>query len=199
VAADYTVGIVCPLHYYHGTERVVNYAGGEIQWHSYYHGAIGVNQVDNGQFGTEPFETVFASGAAMLLSRRLLDSVGQLDERLFLLYEDLDISVRAHLAGFKVLVHPCAIIWHKESRSFAFRRGFMSPLRAYYSARNQIWFRYKYSSAWQYAAFLASFFLFRAPVHNAYWIWKERTLSCTLSFARGVVDGFRGARAYRAN
>ena len=58
------------------------------------HGADrGYLEPDDGRFGAP--EDVFAwCGAGVLLRRAYLDEVGQLDERLFVYYEDLELSWR---------------------------------------------------------------------------------------------------------
>jgi len=184
------VGIACPMHYYYNSDKLINYAGGTINWWSYHHGAIGTGDVDNGQYGVVPYDTGFASGAAMLIRKEVFESVGLLDSDLFLLYEDLDISVRALRASYRVMVHPLAIIWHKESKSFRFQRGRMSATRAYYSARNQIRFRRKFSTAPQWLAYNLSLWSYRIPAHNLYWLLTTRTPKITLSFFRGIWDGY---------
>src|SRR5581483_5508218 len=58
-----------------------------------------------------------ADGAAMALSRPLLDRVGLLDEELFLYVEDVDLSLRARDAGFAVVFVPDAVVRHRGSAS----------------------------------------------------------------------------------
>src|SRR5204862_3775349 len=58
-----------------------------------------------------------ADGAAMAISRALVDRVGYLDERLFAYVEDVDLSLRARAAGFRVLFVPDAVVRHKGSAS----------------------------------------------------------------------------------
>lgn len=187
-------GIICPMHYYYDTDKIINYAGGEIDWWSFKHGALGTNSVDEGQYGLEPYTTGFASGAAMFLSSTTINDVGLLDEDLFLLYEDLDWSVRMQKHNLLIYVHPLAIIWHKESRSFGFKRGKISRLRAYYSARNQIIFRKRYSTASQWIVYSISLWTYRVPLHNLFWIYTSRSIEPTLGFFKGLRDGYKDIR-----
>lgn len=62
--------------------------------------------------GQEPFEIGYASGAAMLIRRDVLETVGLFDESFFSYHEDLDLCWRAKLAGFKVMLAPKAIVYH---------------------------------------------------------------------------------------
>src|SRR5207302_11520600 len=76
-----------------------------------------------------------ADGAAMALSRAMLERVGMLDERLFAYVEDVDLSLRARAAGFAVVFVPDAVVRHKGSASTG---GTTSTANLYYSARNTI-------------------------------------------------------------
>ncbi|CAN5585508.1 N/A [soil metagenome] len=59
--------------------------------------------------------TVFgASGGASLYKTKLLRDIGLFDEDFFAYYEDVDISFRAQLAGWKVAYTPDAIAYHKQ-------------------------------------------------------------------------------------
>ena len=63
------------------------------------------------------------AGAAMLISRALVDSIGLFDERFFLYYEDLDYCMRAKKAGFTSHINPQIVAEHAVSAgSNAFRR-----------------------------------------------------------------------------
>jgi GT2 family glycosyltransferase len=60
-------------------------------------------------------EFVFsASGGASLYKTEMLRNIGLFDEDFFAYYEDVDISFRAQLAGWKVVYEPSAIAYHKQ-------------------------------------------------------------------------------------
>ena len=66
-----------------------------------------------------------ATGGATLYSAKMLREIGLFDEDLFAYYEDIDISFRAQLAGWKVHYEPTAIGYHKLSQtSKRMRSGF---------------------------------------------------------------------------
>jgi len=81
-------------------------------------------------------EWVFGAcaGAAMYRSD-IFNDIGVFDEDFFLLYEDVDLSFRAQLKGYKCLYVPDAIVYHKVSSSI----GWDSPISIYYSHRNLEW------------------------------------------------------------
>ena len=82
----------------------------------------------------EPHRTDYATGCAMLLSRRALETVGLLDERYHLYGEDSDYSLRLRALGGAILHQPKALVLHKVSRTM----GAGSPGKAYLKARSHI-------------------------------------------------------------
>ena len=81
-------------------------------------------------------EWIFGACAAAALYRtRMLRDIGLFDEDFFLLYEDVDLSFRAQLRGYKCLYVPEAIVYHKGSGSIIYD----SPTSVYYGHRNLEW------------------------------------------------------------
>lgn len=114
--------------------RVIWYAGGMIDWQNMYGSHRGVDAVDNGQFD-EIIETDFVTGCSMLVSSKIFEKTGKLDEKFYLYLEDLDFSLRAKRAGFKLMFAPKSIVWHKNAGSSA---GPGSPIHEYYQTRNRL-------------------------------------------------------------
>ena len=65
---------------------------------------------------SKPFEVESVSGAAMMFNRELLDSIGNLDERLFWI-EDIDYCYRIWKTGKKIVYLPDAKIIHYIGQS----------------------------------------------------------------------------------
>ncbi|MFZ1250259.1 MAG: glycosyltransferase family 2 protein [Candidatus Microsaccharimonas sp.] len=65
-----------------------------------------------------------ASGGASLYSITMLKTIGLFDETFFAYYEDVDISFRAQLAGFKVFYTKDAIAYHKQGATSSKIPGF---------------------------------------------------------------------------
>ena len=81
-------------------------------------------------------EWVFGACAGAALYRTaMLRDTGLFDEDFFLLYEDVDLSFRAQLKGYKCLYVPMAIVCHAGSGSIIHD----SPLSVYYGHRNLEW------------------------------------------------------------
>lgn len=65
-----------------------------------------------------------ASGGASVYRGDMLSEIGLFDEKFFAYYEDIDISFRAHLAGWKVLFVPQAIAYHQIGATSSRIKGF---------------------------------------------------------------------------
>jgi GT2 family glycosyltransferase len=76
----------------------------------------------------EPREIFGVCGAACLLRRELTDALGGYDESYFAFYEDVDLNVRARIAGWRFLLAPDAFVWHIGNA--AWRAGFERPAAA---------------------------------------------------------------------
>lgn len=75
---------------------------------------LGNREKDAGQYDQQRY--VFgASGCASIYRREFFDSVGYFDEDFFAYLEDVDLSFRANLQGYKCLYLPDAIVYHVGS------------------------------------------------------------------------------------
>jgi GT2 family glycosyltransferase len=92
----------------------------------------GVWETDLGQYDDQTY--VFgASGVAPAYRREMLDDIGLFDEQFVSYCEDVDLSWRAQLAGYRCVYAPRAVLYHKVS---ATGKG---AIRSFYVARNTIW------------------------------------------------------------
>jgi GT2 family glycosyltransferase len=111
---------------------VINNAGSDLYQRGF-GGDRGFLQRDDGQY--EQSAEVFAwCGGAVLLRREYLDQVGHFDERLFLYYEDTDLSWRGQLAGWRYRYVPEAVVRHRHAAS----SGVGSPTFRFYTERNRL-------------------------------------------------------------
>jgi GT2 family glycosyltransferase len=72
-----------------------------------------------------PRELFGVCGAACLLRRELFAELGGYAERYFAFYEDVDLNVRAQVAGWRFAYAPEAIVWHAGNVSW--QAGFERP------------------------------------------------------------------------
>lgn len=101
-------GIFSPLIFARPSGRVW-FSGGTIMW-------ARMRAVHQQALPREktPYETRYSSGCAMFITKEVFQSVGLLDEKYFLYYEDVEFSVRARRAGFPIVVVPLARADHEE-------------------------------------------------------------------------------------
>lgn len=58
-----------------------------------------------------------ASGGASMYRTKMLKEIGVFDQDFFAYYEDIDISFRAHLAGWKVRYVPDSLVYHGQGKT----------------------------------------------------------------------------------
>jgi len=81
---------------------------------------------------SSPREVFGACGAAALYHRDLLTRIGGFCEEFFLIYEDVDLSFRARLRGFRCLFVPSARVYHRVNLNI----GRFSHVYVFYGHRN---------------------------------------------------------------
>jgi GT2 family glycosyltransferase len=111
--------------------------GDALSWHMLAY-KIGAGQRDAGQYET-PRPVFGACAGAAIYRRVLFDTVGLFDEQFFAYYEDVDLSFRAQLAGFRCLYVPTAVVAHIGSAT----AGKESALFYHLWIRNRIYLTIK--------------------------------------------------------
>jgi GT2 family glycosyltransferase len=143
----------------------------------------GNGTLDRGQY-TTAFHTGYAHGAAMMVPRKVVETVGRMDERYFLYYEEIDWCERIQQAGFGIWVEPQARVWHKESMTMRT----LGATKTFYLTRNRIWFmrRHYRKHFWAFAIFMTFVTL---PAHT-FRLLRTRNLSDVKALIRGYFSGF---------
>ena len=80
-------------------------------------------------------EVFGACGAAFMIRREAFEALGGFDERFFAVYEDVDLSYRARLRGYRCQYVPDAVVRHHGSATI----GSISRLAVFYGQRNLEW------------------------------------------------------------
>ncbi len=113
--SDETIAAVSATLLYMHNPKIINFGGGEMTGPGYgYQGKLGWPRAALGGMD-EVEETLFPSGAAMLISRRLLLDCGGLDEKLFPIYhEDVDLGWRLWVMGYRVVITRKSVVLHSE-------------------------------------------------------------------------------------
>ncbi|MGN6275452.1 MAG: glycosyltransferase family 2 protein [Solirubrobacterales bacterium] len=136
----------------------------------------------------QPREVFGVCGAACLLRRALFDELGGYDERYFAFYEDVDLNVRARVAGWRFGYVPAAVVWHLGNASWMAAAPQPSAWNARLVARNRIATQAKFMPARALPRILAVELgaLLRAA--------RRRRFRATL---RGKLEGLRWLPAMR--
>ena len=173
-------GVVCPLIYYYDQPELTQFAGyTPINTLTGRNHSVGYR--NRTIMSEKVTESPFAHGAAMMVSRSVIERVGGMSENYFLYYEELDWGAAIRKAGFKIRVAHNAHILHKESVS----TGKSSPLKTYFQTRNRILFmRRNYRGVQQLPFFL--FFALIAFPKNILTFLIKRELEHLKSFLHGV-------------
>ena len=87
-------------------------------------------------------ETTWCSGAACLIRRRAFEETGGFDDRIFFMYcEDVDLSWKLWLSGWKCVYEREAVVGHDTSRA---RPRWRRRLEHYYSFRNSLFLFHRF-------------------------------------------------------
>jgi len=151
---------------------------------------------DHNCYTTEVIETDFVSGCAMLIKRSVIETIGFLDPIYFAYFEDADFCLRAKNFGYKIVVIPKSVIYHKKSSSSGKRGSFrrLSPLQYYLLTRNQILFIKKFSR-WKIASIIVTI-AFRLAYLLVY---NKLDIESLKSLIRGAIDGITSKGAIFRN
>ncbi len=77
---------------------------------------LGQKEEDKGQYGMVA-ETLSVTGAASLIRLDLLKEIGMLDPVYGIGYEDMDLSLRLRIAGYKMFYLPDVLVYHRRGSS----------------------------------------------------------------------------------
>jgi N-acetylglucosaminyl-diphospho-decaprenol L-rhamnosyltransferase len=103
------------------------------------------------------------NGAFMMITRRVLDEIGPLDERFFMYGEDLDFCYRCRLAGYRVVYDGRYSIIHYKGRSSAQNYRVLS--RQIFTATEQFYQKHfnprkSWVVLWKYRVLLRLWYVF---------------------------------------
>lgn len=99
--------------------------------------ALDEGEIDQGQY-EKIKETLYVSSACFMVSRELAERCGLWDGAYFALGDDLDLCIRARLAGFKVMVAPAARFRHVEALARGLRQSSRKLPLGMMARRNQL-------------------------------------------------------------
>jgi GT2 family glycosyltransferase len=173
-----SVGILCPVIHYFQLPQHIQYAGFTAM-NPYTGRNRCLTEIDSSSDNGINY-THFAHGAAMLIPKLVVETVGMMDENYFLYYEELDWSQSIKKAGFTIAVDTQSSLFHKESQSVG-----EGELKSYLMARNRILYMRKFSKPFQ----LITFWLFFLGIASPWYIFQcvvKRKYSHIRAFMEGV-------------
>lgn len=129
-----------------------------------------------------PRDVDYATGCAMLIRPAVLGRVGSFDPEFFAYCEDLDLSIRARRAGFRILFVPASLVYHDVRDD-----GRRAALRVYYSTRNLLQVMRKHAPWYKWVTFGVSF-LARWLGYFVVLALVRRQPRCVTALVRGMVD-----------
>lgn len=136
--------VTAPKMYYFKRKSTINYAGGKVDWDNVESVNFGVRKLDTKQY-SKVKQVEYVPFAGVLIPKKILKTVGRMDEKYFLYYEDTDYCVRIKEKGFRIIYVPDAKLWHCVNYSTRKSKG----IQTYYMSRNQLYFakkHYKYTT-----------------------------------------------------
>jgi GT2 family glycosyltransferase len=183
--SDKAIGAVSPLIAYYNDPKSIWFIGCRIDWGN---GEL-MKRYAPEDMAKGLLDTDIVSWGAVLTKREAIDSVGYLDERFFLYYDDTDWSVRCRKKGFKTVSFTKVLAYHKSSRSSG---GAYSPVFYYYYTRNKMIFMRKHAGIIRKLAFSVHYL--RHAFHHYERLMKEGNIDGARAIMDGLWSGIRGLR-----
>jgi len=172
---------ITPKIYYFGMKKKIWFAGGCFSRLKATTPHYGDGEDDIGQYDT--LSTIeYSPTCFLLINSSVFESIGMMDEKYFVYYDDSDFLWRMKENNLKVGFAHARHLWHKVSYSTG---GSISDFSLYYGSRNRILFiRKNYGPIMQIASL--SYFLTTRLLKIMSFGKKQRS-----SMIRGVIDGLK--------
>ena len=78
--------------------------------------------------GLEPFEVDWLLGAVLITTRKAIEKVGGMDEKIFMYFEDVDWARRFWQNGYRVIYYPKVAMYHWLMRASSSFLGIFDPV-----------------------------------------------------------------------
>ncbi len=151
---DQSIGILVPKIYFHDRPKLIWYAGAKVSmwrgllWH------VGLRSLDRGQFDQQ-VDVDYVTGCAMMIRREVVEQIGLIDPAFVAYGEDVDYSFRARRAGWRLVLVPTAVMWHKVSAYW----GVVSWRKIKRRFRSNLILYRRYSPVWSWFSTIPLFLL----------------------------------------
>ncbi|MBK8904974.1 MAG: glycosyltransferase family 2 protein [Anaerolineaceae bacterium] len=128
--------LLSPKIYFDAEPDLVWFAGGQQHPTLLEVRNRGLGEVDGPKW-QQSQDVDYLLGTCLLINLALVSQIGFFDERYFMYYEDLDLSLRCRLAGFRLRLVTEAHLYHRVATSSG---GIDSPFRSYLIAKSGVIF-----------------------------------------------------------
>jgi GT2 family glycosyltransferase len=180
------VGFVGAKTYFYNQKNMMQAAGGgNIDFKHGIVNELASNTRDNGEFDRY-IEMDYVGGACLMCKREVVKSIGALNSKFFMYWEDVNWCLNGRENGYKSAYAFKSRIWHKYGTSS------QSHFKIYYLNRNRIFVISEYALRSEYQYFLLYFFLYRLWVEGLEYILKQRDTKKFKCLFKGAFDGLRG-------
>jgi len=132
--SDEKIGFCQPKILFLDNPRIIEEVGLGIERNGSVY-QVGRQEENNGQY-EHTVEVFGVSACATLCRTEMLAQIGLFDEDFFAYYEDVDLTTRARLAGWKCMYIPEAVVYHKHSGTSIKD----SPFKMYFGTRNKYYY-----------------------------------------------------------
>ncbi|MBP1618530.1 MAG: hypothetical protein H6Q14_2357 [Bacteroidetes bacterium] len=175
-----TVGGLSPKIKYNEPKNMIQFAGStQLSFITLRNYQIGYKEEDEDQYTTmRPIP--YLHGAAMMVSRKVIEEMGEMPECYFLYYEEIDWS-RTIRRKYKLYYFPQATVYHKESAT----TGVDSPLKAYFLTRNRLIYSFRHRQGQIRILSILYQISIAAPVHILRYLKSGKVMQA-LSVVRGI-------------
>lgn len=133
-----TVGIAGSKILMHSQKDIIWHAGASLG--KYFgqprHTGMGAYTGDQNYSNNKPVD--YVTGCSFLIRTDVIKTVGMMDDRFFLYYEEVDLCYRARRYGWQILYVADSQLWHKVAGSSSGHH-----VRSYYEVRNRLLFTLK--------------------------------------------------------
>ena len=135
--SDPQIGMVGPKMYYYDQPNTIASTGGTITWSRGRMRHLQAGKIDDPEADAgAAFDVDYIDSCAVCAKRCVVEGIGGLDPRYFIMRDDVDWCVRAAKRGYRIVCVPRAKMWHKISATM----GFASPATTYFMTRNALLF-----------------------------------------------------------
>jgi GT2 family glycosyltransferase len=175
-------GVASSKILYYNSNNIIQYAGSTcVNPFTGRNKRVGYMEQDQGQYDVLK-QTDLAHGAAMMVPRKVIETIGMMPEFFFLYYEEIDWCESIKKAGYKIFFVPASKVYHKESMSV----GKKSTLKTYYMTRNRLLFMRRNTSGVKKIFWIIFFLSFSLP-KNALTYMFQRDIEHGKAFWKGLL------------